>query len=216
MDDFATEAKTIVKLYPKLNLFEKSGAKILSGEIDLLNDIGEILDTYQLEISPSNQYPFMFPKVFETGGKLPINIDWHVYEDDGRCCIKIPPEETLICSKGITLSDFIKNELIPYLFNQTFRRENGYYINERSHGINGLIEFYGEKLNTNNTSEIIKLLGHILFKNEPDRVALCFCGRNEKYRRCHRDAFRLLCQIKKEQLLLHLKLIINYFQSIKN
>ena len=211
MSDFAAEAETIIKQYPKLNLIEKSGIKLLSGEIDLIDELGVLLDTYQLEISPSDGYPFMFPKVFETGGKLPVNIDWHVYEDDGRCCIKIPPEETLICINGITLHDFIKNELIPYLFNQTYRRENGYYINERSHGVIGLVEYYGEKLNTSNVTEIIRLLGFILNKSEPDRVAQCFCGKNEKYRRCHREAFRLLSQIKKNDLALHVKLIINSY-----
>jgi len=210
MENFATEAEAIIKQYPKLDLIEKSDIKVLSGEIDLLNYTGEILDTYQLEISPSDEYPFMFPKVFETGGKLPVNIDWHVYEDDGRCCIKIQPEEFLICIKGISLNDFIKNELVPYLFNQTFRKENGYYINERSHGEKGLIEFYGEKLNSRNISEIINLLKYILYQSEPNRVAQCFCGRNEKYRRCHRDAYRLLSQIKKDDLLLHIKLIIGY------
>jgi hypothetical protein len=209
MSDFATEAEAIIKKYAKLTLIEKSGIKILSGEIDLVNEVGDILDTYQLEICPCEEYPFLFPLVFETGGKLPVNIDWHVYEDTGRFCVKIPPEERLICINGITLHDFIKNELIPYLFNQTFRRENGYYINERAHGVDGLIEYYGERLKTNDTAELIRLLGFILYKNEPDRVALCFCGSNKKYRRCHRDAYRLLLRIKKEELLLHLRLIVN-------
>ncbi|MDR6940846.1 hypothetical protein J2W55_000674 [Mucilaginibacter pocheonensis] len=119
---------------------------------------GEILDTYQLEIHSTDQYPSVFPWVFETGGKLPVNIDWHVYDDTGRCCIKVPPEEEVICKKGITLHAFIKDELTPYLFNQTFRRENGYYINERSHGVKGLIEYYCEKLKCNDLPTRLKLL----------------------------------------------------------
>lgn len=214
MNAFLEEVEGVIKLYPKLNIVEKSGIKILSGEIDLFGDREEILDTYQVEIHPSDEYPFMFPLVFETGGKIPINIDWHIYESTGRCCVKIPPEEFLICLNGITLSDFFKNELIPYLFNQTFRRENGYYINERSHGAKGFIEFYGKKLNMSKISDIIKLLAYILYRDEPDRVAQCFCGRNEKYRKCHRDAYRLLSQIKKDDLLIHIRLIIDYQNKI--
>lgn len=207
MNNFIEEAKQVNKEYKGLNIREINGAVVLEGSIHLCEG-DEILDTYQLQIHASEKYPFSFPFVYETGGKLPINIDWHVYEDTGRCCIKIPPEEKLICKGGISLLGFLKNELVPYLFNQTFRRENGYYINERSHGTKGLIEFYGEKLSTRNVSVIIKLLGFIIYNTEPNRVARCFCGKHEKYRKCHREAFRFLSGISKEELLIHLRSII--------
>lgn len=214
MESFLAQAKKINESYPKLSLISKSGTKILSGEIDLIDASKNVMDTYKLEIHPSDKYPFMFPLVFETGGRIPINVDWHIYPSLGNCCIKVPPEEELICKNGITLLDFIKNEVIPFFFNQTFRKENGYFINERSHGVTGLVEFYAEKLGNNDIKQIIILLGYILFKSEPNRVALCFCGKNEKYRRCHRAAYKLLSQIKRENLLMHLQMMIDYHKNL--
>ena len=214
MNIFELEIQEINKEFPKLKLIEKSEKKILAGDIELLSENGEILDVYKIEIHPTNNYPFMFPKVYEKGGKIPLNVDWHIYEDDSSCCIKIQPEEYLICINGITLSGFIKNELIPYLFNQTFRRENGYFIKERSHGVDGLIEFYGEKLRSKNISEIIKYLKIILYRQEPNRVAKCFCGSKNKYRKCHRDSYNLLTKIEISILLLHLNEIIKHQKTI--
>lgn len=215
MTDFKAEAELIIKCYPKLHLKEQPGPIILAGEVDLITPEDEILDTYQLEIHQSDEYPFSFPWVYETGGKIPINIDWHIYEDTGRCCIKVPPEEEVICKKGLSLADFIKLELLPYLFNQTFRRDNGYFINERGHGVLGLLEYYGEKLGTTNVAEIIRLLYYIYKNPEPNRVAECFCGKKQKYRRCHRDAYQLLSLIKKENLLLHMKLLTDFYKKVE-
>ena len=207
MEAFITEAEKVLELYPKLDLIEKSGIKILAGQMELLDSNQFVLDTYEIEIHPSKSKE-EFPWVFETGGKLPVDIDWHVYEDTGRCCIKIPPEEELICRKGLTLIDFVKNELVPYFFNQTFRIENGYYINERSHGVKGLIEFYCELLEINNVKQAAQILGNILFREEPSRTAQCFCGKNEKYRRCHREARRQILSLNRNNVLSHLQVII--------
>ena len=209
MSLFEDEARELVGLYPKLNIVNRLGKITLDGVIELLDEQGDLLDSYQLEIQESDGYPFMFPLVFEIGKKFPVNIEWHVYEGLGNCCIKIPPEEELICKDGLSLKVFIEEQLLPYLFNQTFRRENGYYINERPHGVAGLIDYYGEQLGSKDKREIVKLLGNILFKPELNRVALCFCGSGEKYRRCHRDAYRLLSKIKRDNLLMHLQVLID-------
>lgn len=206
---FDDEVAEIIKLYPKLHVINKEGKIILSGEIELFDLDGDIVDSYQLEICPSPEYPYMFPLVYERGNKLPVNIDWHVYEGLGNCCIKIPPEEELICKDGLTLKKFLEEQLLPYLFNQTFRRENGYYINERPHGVLGLFDYYGQILGTDDRKKIITLLGNILFKPEPNRVSLCFCGSGEKYRRCHRAAYQLLSKLKKDNLLMNVKLMVD-------
>jgi hypothetical protein len=213
MNAFTISAEEAIIDYPKLKLVEKADHIIIKGEIELYQD-AELLDTYQIEIHPSLKFPFRFPIVFETGGMIPINVDWHIYPTSENCCIKVLPEELLICKDGISISCFIKNELIPYFFNQTYRRENGFFINERSHGIKGLVEFYAEKFKTNDIKKIILILGHIAFKGEPDRVALCFCGSKEKYRRCHREAYKLLSQLKKEDLLSQLQIIIEYQKGL--
>lgn len=198
--DFKEELNQIVRDYPSLNIVENESEVFLSGELSIHDENNYLLDTYKIEIHRSEKYPFKFPIVFEIGAKIPRNIDWHIYESKGNCCIKVMPEETIICLDGINLKQFIEQQLKPYLFNQTFRRENGYFIKERSHGIKGVMEYFSEILLTSNIKKIEYLIRYIYSKDEPNRVADCFCGSGKKYRKCHRKSYRSLSKIDKKDL----------------
>jgi|WetSurMetagenome_2_1015567.scaffolds.fasta_scaffold128921_2 hypothetical protein len=198
---FNDQLPTVIKEYPGLSLKKRDNINYLSGTIDLFDQYHILWDTYEIEIFPSFNFPYRFPIVYETGGKIPRNIDWHIFEKTGNSCIKVVQEEILICYYGISLLNFIKDQLIPYLFNQTYRRRKGYFLNERSHGVFGPYEFYAEKLNeSKGIDKIIKLLQFIESSSEPIRVSYCFCGSGKKYRKCHREAYRLLSKLGKEQL----------------
>ncbi|MEK6481661.1 hypothetical protein WJR50_29220 [Catalinimonas sp. 4WD22] len=205
---FLTEAKEIGCQTPKLRVIEKNDIPIISGELDLVSENEGVKDTYAIEILPTAHYPSRFPLVFETGGRIPRNIDWHIFESTGHCCIKTLPEEILICKNGITLSHFIETEVIPYFFNQTFRRLKGYFLNERSHGISGEIEFFKSELITDNILDIVKWLQFILQRKEPSRSEKrCFCGSQLMYRHCHREAYRKLAKLGNAELQYFIKKI---------
>lgn len=135
--EFEKQVNEALLVFPSLSFMEKDGIPRVKGQIDLLSSDGAFIDQYDVEIVATERFPKTFPYVFETGGKIPTNYDWHVYETDGHCCIKTNPEEMIICNRGITLVGFIEKEVKPYLFNQTFRRLNGYFYQERSHGLKG-------------------------------------------------------------------------------
>lgn len=193
---FLSEAKEIGCQFPKLRVIEKNDIPIISGELDLVSENKRLIDTYAIEIHPTIDYPNRFPLVYETGGRIPRNIDWHIFESTGHCCIKTLPEEILICKNGITLSYFIEKEVVPYFFNQTFRRIKGYFLNERSHGISGEIEFFKSELRTDNILNIVKWLQFISQRKEPSRSEKrCFCGSQIMYRHCHRERYRKLAKL---------------------
>lgn len=204
---FESEIAAVLEKYPKLLSTTSTGITILKGEIDLVDEFGKYRDTYSIEVHPVSKFPYRFPYVFETGGRLPRNVDWHVFETDGHCCIKVEPEEILICKPGITLLSFIEQQVMPYFFNQTFRRLNGYFINERSHGLIGVIEYYQEIFYEKNIPKLIRLMEFVLNNEEPNRVSMCFCGAKNKYRKCHRDTFRVIHEIGIFNVKLHLILI---------
>lgn len=80
--------------------------------------------------------------MFEPGGDIPQDADWHK-NNDGSCCITVGPDEIEKCWYGITVTDFIVRYAIPYLANQIFRKQTGYYKNgEYAHGRQGLIQYY--------------------------------------------------------------------------
>jgi len=214
---FKKEADLIHNEYPglKLETDEKTGAPLLSGIIDLQSEKGSLIDSYLLKIVSIPEYPSRFPHVFETTGRIPKNIDWHVYPSDGHFCISSIPEEILICRKGINLDDFIEDHIKPFLFNQKYREDNGFFLKERPHGHEGTIEFFTEIFKTDDLMAIAKSLYFVKQRKEPNRVNLCFCGSGKKYRKCHREAFQTLSAFTNQELDLFIKMVLKYGFSQK-
>ncbi|MDQ1086768.1 SEC-C metal-binding domain-containing protein [Siphonobacter sp. SORGH_AS_1065] len=189
---FQQEAICISDHFPTLRYgVMENGHPYVISSIELRDENGDIIDLYRIKIVPTKDYPYRFPLVYEIEGRIPINIDWHLFPD-GHCCIKAQTEEILICSNAITLIDFINIEIIPYFFNQKHRELYGYFIDERPHGQKGNLEFLYEIFKTRNKLIIEKCLVYIAKKEEPNRVGVCFCGSGKKYRKCHRDTYKLL------------------------
>lgn len=209
---FKKEAEFIQDEYPGLKLCadDESGAPCISGIIQLEDEKGFLIDGYKIKIIATTEYPSRFPYIFETDGRIPINIDWHVYPDDGHFCISSIPEEILICKYGISLNSFIENQIKPYLFNQKYREVHGFFLKERPHGNKGNIQFFIEVFETNDLAAIVKGLIFIKQRNEPNRVSQCFCGSKQKYRKCHRETYRTLSAFTNQELDYFIDMILKF------
>ncbi|WP_316832948.1 SEC-C domain-containing protein [Pedobacter aquatilis] len=190
--NFIAQAPACLDAFPGLQLSSLDGVPELSGTITLQDAQGHALDGYQIRIQASTDFPKSFPKVFETGGRIPKNYDWHIYETGGHCCLKTLPEELISCRKGISLSRFIQEEVLPFFFSQTFRRLNGYFLQERAHSTLGWLEFFREVFRTGDDKLIFKGLSILAHGIKPSRSADCFCGSGQKFRKCHRDSLEQL------------------------
>lgn len=190
-DKFISQLYEAQELFPTLKQIEVNGKIILRGVLAIIDREGKHWENYEIEIHCTENFPNEFPRLFEISGKIPRIGDWHIYEDTGSCCTNIPPEEILRCQKGITVTEYIKEEAVPYFFNQTHRRVEGYYINgEYSHGGRGLFEYYSKELVTGNDSKLtLALIKFIATQNKPARTSFCFCGKREKFRHCHKSSF---------------------------
>lgn len=202
---FVEQAENAIGSFPQLHLAFEGDRPMLKGMLHIVDYEGKKWDDYEVEIKATEHFPNRFPDVFETSGKIPKIGDWHINEDTLTCCLTVPPEEIIKCRSGIHLTAFLTNEVLPYFFNQTHRRVEGYYVNgEYGHGIKGLLEYYSEKLNTiGNAEETATLLYLISKKDRPDRTSFCFCGSNKKYRHCHKTAYENLKQVGDDLLEIH-------------
>lgn len=209
---FKNEAELIQYEYPGLILDteEKDSIPSISGIIPLKDENGSFIDSYKIKIVPTIDYPNRFPYVIETSGRIPINNDWHIYTDDGHCCISTIPEEILICKNGISLHSFIENQVKPYFFNQKYREMFGFFLKERPHGIEGNIQFFIEIFKTKNLDIIINGLRFIKQRNEPNRVSKCFCGSGLKYRKCHKETYRVLSAFSNNELDIFIGMILRF------
>jgi SEC-C motif len=211
---FENQLEEIIEKYPKLYKFTSNNILILKGFIDVIDNNGKVWDTFEIEIHPIDKFPNAFPILFEIGGKIPRNSDWHIY-DNGSCCLTVPPNETIVCKNGITVLEFIDEWVLPYLANQVYRNLTGNFANgEYSHGVLGIIEFYEKLLVTKNENEIVKILYFILKENKPKRTNICFCGSRKKFRHCHKDVFEKTILIGEDMLRTNLVSMMIYWNMI--
>lgn len=197
---FIEEASEVISSFPDLQLFSREDSlPYIEGDITLFDQNGESYDCYSIRIECSSDYPESFPLVYETADRLPHNIDWHVY-NEGNFCICTPLEEYIHCAKGISLTTFVRDHVLPYLHNQSFRERKGYFVNERSHGTMGILESLFDLLKVNDRAKVINILIFIYRNDSPPRTATCFCGNGKKYRKCHRPAYKSIKKIGQERL----------------
>jgi hypothetical protein len=208
---FTEEATEAMSNFPDLKLLHSREDSIpfLEGIIKLFDQNREAYDYYAIRVECTPDYPNSFPFVYETRGRLPHNIDWHLYSD-GHFCICTPVEEYIHCAQGITLTTFIRNHVIPYLHNQSFREKEGYFLHERSHGAQGILESLYDVLHTEDLTNIYSLLTYIYTNNPSPRTSGCFCGSGKKYRHCHRGAYHSMKSMGQERL----QSIIQYVKNI--
>lgn len=186
--EFNSIKEQFPNLYPKL----ENGLWELIGVIDVHDENGKYWDSYEVKIRFPPNYPKGTPTMFEIGGKIPPEADYHV-NNDGSCCISVPAMEMIILKKGIRILDFIEKLAIPYLANQTFKRLTGKYANgEYGHGFFGTFEFYKSAFKTESMIEIMEGLMCIIKNTLPTRNNPCFCGKNKKYKHCHLETVRYL------------------------
>jgi hypothetical protein len=197
---FIEEATEAINNFPDLQLCSREDSlPLLEGKITLFDEIGGAYDSYFIKIECCQDYPNSFPFVYETLKRLPHNIDWHVY-GDGHFCICTPIEEFIHCAKGYTLKSFIQDQVLPYLHNQSFREKEGYFLNERSHGSQGILESLYDILSINDVIKIHELLVFIYKNSIPLRTSKCFCGSNKKFRYCHKESYHAIKSIGPERL----------------
>lgn len=214
---FNNQIDDVLIKYSGLKRSYKDGKPIITGDIEIVDKNGKHWDSYSIEIHCSEQYPNRYPDLYETSNKIPKIGDWHIYEDSLTCCITIPPKEILRCRNGITLLEYIDEEVVPYFFNQTHRRVEGYYANgEYLHGVMGLYQYYAELFQISDIHRLVRMMIWVGENSKPNRTSMCFCGSGLKYRNCHRGAYETMALIGQDTFLGHTLILINKFNLKPN
>jgi hypothetical protein len=193
-ETFVKELPAVMQRYPSLKICANDTHEFLQGSLDVIDFKKVFWESYDIEIHYRHGYPQRYPVLFETGGKIPKISDWHVFEDTYACCVNVEPAEIIRCVNGITLNEYIQEEVIPYLFNQTHRRVEGFYVNgEYDHGAAGLYQFYSKVLCTEGDIEkTIRLMLAVAHDLRPSDTYRCICGSNKRFIDCHENAYGTL------------------------
>jgi len=214
---FTEQLPAVTKAYPSFCII-RADHFYLKGTLDIVDSNGKYWDTYNIEIRHCDNFPFHFPIVHETGGKIPRILDWHIKPHDGSCCITVPIKEVLYCKNGITIIQFIEDHVIPYFFNQTYRKTEGVYANgEYGHGVFGKIDFYVELFETDKMNELVNMLKKCIFlKGNLNKKSSCICGSKMRMRKCHQDIYQVTKTINIKMLNDDLQQIYALLKRVNN
>ena len=206
---FQNELQSVINKYSNFSI-KKNEKQIgyLKGILDISNCQKNILGSFSVEIYPTEKFPYRFPKIYEVGEEIPNLADWHKYPDNS-CCITVEPDEIIKCKNGISIIQFIENFAIPYFANQIYRKSTGKYLNEYSHGIKGLEEFYIEFFKSNNINLWNKVIENCIKNIKYERNQKCYCNSKIKYKKCH-------MQIENNIQIIGIKRVINHIKIINN
>lgn len=207
---FEEQLPSVLRRYSNLKIIkDESGTSYLKGVLDVPNDNNEIVGHFFIEIHASERFPYQFPILFEIGGEIPLEPDWH-RNKNGSCCITFWTDEIVKCKNGISVSSFVEQYAIPYLANHIHKRQTGEYKNgEYAHGLKAIGQYYQELMKTGDRMLWLQYYRNA-FRNlsiHQERNDLCFCGSGIKYKKCHLKVFNTLKEIGEEQVLRDFRLL---------
>uniref|UniRef100_UPI00405677A0 SEC-C domain-containing protein n=1 Tax=Candidatus Electrothrix sp. TaxID=2170559 RepID=UPI00405677A0 len=144
-----------------------------------------IEDQFKICIDIPKQYPSAPPSVREIGGR--ISSDFHVNPGINTLCLGSPLEVKRKFFVEKNLVGFVELLLIPFLYSYSYYEKNQRMpFGELSHGTRGILDYYKELFQTNNSQAILNFL-NLLIDNSYRRNSLCPCRSGKTLKKCHAD-----------------------------
>lgn len=170
------------KKYPDLRLTIDGEIGHLVGSFPIVHE-GVELDRFEIKVRVPAEFPRELPTVYEVGGRIPHDVDWHTFKA-GNLCV-IVPEEWFLNQNYRSLIAYLEGPLRNYFVNHALA-EAGHVrpMGERRHGSRGLYDAYGDMVGTTDTLAIIR---YLRFCASPKIKAhwKCPCGSGKRVEICH-------------------------------
>ena len=177
--DIKTQIEEVLKNHSGLSYNEINNS--IDGELFISED-----DSYDVSIH-LEPYPKHFPRVFETGERIPPKVSRHIYSDTKSCCLSTLAKAQILLKTEIrTLHLFIREIVIPYFQNNSYFEINGKYkTDEYAHDKSGVIEGYRDILQTNNDYLIARLIAGRIEGAKMRLHDKCYCGSGISMKKCN-------------------------------
>lgn len=146
---------------------------------------------YSIALRLPDDYPKHPPVTYCNDQKLPIDIDRHILKN-GQACLGATAEVQRKWSSAPNLVSFLDVLVAPFLTWQVFFDAHGYPPpwGQRSHGKQGILEFYAEILGLGAGANIEGFINLLARKNTPGGHEMCPCNSGQRLRNCHKDSVR--------------------------
>jgi hypothetical protein len=183
---YESERQAVLSIQPELPFGNRADSIVVSGDY-LVTDGGRVLAKYEVEIILPRDTSRGLPTVLEIGGRIPRTDDRHI-NGDGTACIMLPDAYWFEHPEGLSLSEFVQGPMQYFFANQALMEiddEWKWPAGEWSHGIDGIVEFYGAQLSTHDRGIVTRYVD-VLRKKVIKGHWQCPCGSGAKIRDCHR------------------------------
>ncbi len=179
--DISKQIEEVLRHYSGLSFNENNNS--IDGELFISED-----DSYDVSIHLET-YPKHFPRVFETGERIPPKVSRHIYSDTKSCCLATQAKAQILLKTEIsTLNLFIKEIVVPYFQNNSYFEINGKYkTDEYAHDKSGVIEGYKDILQTNNDYLIARLMAGRIEGVKMRLHDKCYCGSGISMKKCNNN-----------------------------
>lgn len=176
--------------YPAFALSRRENDCVFCGELVLnhiFNDV-RMTGTFELEIIVPGDYPLAFPTVREVSNNIDKAYS-HLYTS-GQFCLASNLELKMFFSSETDIPTFIEKFVIPYLYTYQFYEAYGVYpYGERSHGIDGDLEYLKDLFKVEKWDQVFDIMIFIVQSTYRGHLA-CPCGSGKRIRKCHGDILR--------------------------
>lgn len=187
--------------FPKLKLIWQEDVFLCCGEVDVFDHENVYWDSFNIEIKiPIKSYPYQFPTLFLTDGRLPIDDERHV-NADMSCCVEVEQKQLLRAKKGITILQFLDEYVVPYFASQLYyEKKTDWAGGEYKHGFDGSLQYYQELTGILETSILSDFLKNIWRYKNMGMYDDCFCGSGRKLKFCHKVALKEILMISPKKI----------------
>jgi len=185
--------KDLEARYPDLRFVEEGDTAFVRGSFPIVHE-GRALARYQIEVEFLPDYPHCLPRLRETEGRIPHILDRHVLPTSGTACLFVDEDWLLTVGGEPSLREFLDGPVRDFFLGQALvEAGKPWPFGERSHGIKGLLEAYGEWFGTEDEAVILRHVDY-LSREKIKGHWECPCGSGQKLRKCHLEEVRKLQQ----------------------
>lgn len=184
------QVNSLLQIYDKLHIEKESNEEIiLSGEI-LVNRTSlsyHVYKAYKIEIHiplESDELPY----IFDVGNAIESNYS-HRYIS-GKLCLETDSTIRIRFIDGFDLVSWMLEFVEPYFFSYEYYQRFGCFpFGERSHGIEGVLQSFGDVFQETDNIKVCKILKFIYSDRYRGHLP-CPCGSGKKMRACHGDSIK--------------------------
>ncbi|MEX0597711.1 MAG: hypothetical protein WD512_14560 [Candidatus Paceibacterota bacterium] len=188
MELIKNEWTEVLKAYPYLGVLTENHKHYSSiGVLEIIDDSEIHWGSFNVEIRIPKNYPKVLPRVYEIGGKLKKDSDWHI-NYDRSCCVGTNIEIYQKLKDKLSIKTWLVTFVIPFFQNQIYRLERGEYLGKvRGHFKEGLIQSYTEHWGFVKEEQVVDKLKLIVDGRKRHSYEKCFCGSNKRFDKCHQN-----------------------------